>query len=644
MKFIFHISMSRGGTTEPPVKRSDGTESILSPVPIYVDLQTSRGQASSTGQQPSHPRQTESIVSSLLSNLHPFKLTKEMRLMIQAAAVESDLHSGNTTLHQRNGTIDLQECTTSQLYDSLCLAHFNRNGGPLRPGGALSLWSRSCFGLLLSSLFVGFMFGALPSTLLRSDKRIVTVAPLLAPIYPIYNIHAPFMLFPASLRFVIGLLSDFFPIWSYRRKSYMVLGWALSGISLLVGAILVSTKASDDVSVINLLAACLGITMADVAGEGLMVEFAQRETLLERGRVQAVILGSKYLGAALSQCYLAALQGHSLIEWTSKDSTYQGLLFSLASMSFVPIPFIAFVLAETHGTTAPLVDRLVGLWNVFQSKALAYVMLFSFVFSLSVHAGAGQTSTFKREILDIATEQSWLYVNIPGDESPLPTFLVVAAGLVAFGLPMILGTKLVVKVSWTSTMVWTTLAVSLISALHTSWTTYDTVRDEWFWFGLLVILQVPSGLRFLVTLFPLVELSVVGFEATMYSLVLSMQLVAIPVSTALFSILEKPLRVGFGKELLGNKMTDAELVSRVAELRGFTYLLGFIVLFSLMWLPSQKIDAQVWRKFGGSSRTVGYILVGLWWIMLTLLIVMGTLSIYPLTWACSPALGGSGCS
>ncbi|KAF0699663.1 Aste57867_9785 [Aphanomyces stellatus] len=665
--------MLRGGSSAVPRKKGAAPpppgNPYPSPSPIYVDIQTAR-QGGNTAATPTTARQhgttmngglsDPTIGTFALSNLQPFRLggvvTKEMRLMLEAA--ENDMRDD-----RQSATVDLQDCNLRQLYDRLCLVHFGQGGGPLRPGGAVQLWSKSHAGLLVSSLFVGVMFGAFPALVLHDEERyarVATVAPLLAPFYPIFSIHTSFMLFPASLRFVMGLVTDLVPLVGYRRKSYMVAGWLVGALFVLVAAIVVGVfDQSSDVLVPLLLGACIGVSMADVAGEGLLVEWAQRESLVERGRLQALVVGTKFLGTALAQVYLAFLEGGNTKEWTSDDTIRKALFFSLAMLALVPIPFVIYVVAEPPTVkVAPLVDRCLGLWQLLQSKAVASILAFSFAFSMAVHAGAGTTSSFKRDVLDVLVERTWLHAP-HADLAPRDPLLVTAAGVLAFSLPMLLGASHLAKCSWTHTMYWTTLAVGVVGALHTSFTTYDTCRHPWFWYGALLLLQIPSGIRFLVSLFPIVELATVGYEATLYSLVVSVQLAAIPVSTALFSVMEAPLREANWRgqflvngSIVAEKWTDVVNLfqnnpatqSSVAHVYSYGVLIGFATLVSLVWLPSQKIDAQVWRKFGGASRRVGVVVVCVWWVLLTGLLVVGMLNTNPSSWSCSPVLGGRGCA
>jgi hypothetical protein len=44
---------------------------------------------------------------------------------------------------------------------------------------------------------------------------------------------------PASLKLIFGFISDNYPIFGYRRKSYMLIGWAMSAVAF--GSLLVTT-------------------------------------------------------------------------------------------------------------------------------------------------------------------------------------------------------------------------------------------------------------------------------------------------------------------------------------------------------------------------------------------------------------------
>ncbi|RHZ03277.1 hypothetical protein DYB31_013487 [Aphanomyces astaci] len=634
-----------------PGKHLGGMESTYAaPSPIYVDVQTSRSVLPAQSPPPSECRD---VSMPTWTPFFPFTPTKEVSdLLLQPLEGDRPSHGDIVGVPTSN----TPSATMRHLYDRLHCNQGNSDGA-LRPGGAISLWDRSHCGLVLGSLFVGFMLGALPSTILSSDVRVATVAPLLGPLFsPIFGVWSPVMLFPASIRFFFGVLSDLCPLYSSHRKPYMLIGWSVAFLSFLLAAILLSTSALHEASLVLMLVASLGVTLTDVAGDGLMVELAQREPLHSRGKTQSIVMASKGIGLALSQVYVGVLEGSVSTQWTPHDPTYLGFLYSLAMLSAVSTLFVWYLytpppppppLPSSSPPPSSVLDRILALWTCLQSKAILSFLLFSFVSSFAVHVGSGGTSQFKRRVLDVYVEQTWLRTGgttIPHPHDHRLVLVVVVLGAVVFAIAMaIFGITSCggsTKPTWKLAMTSTTLAIGVLGTLHASYTVYGTCRAPWFWYGVLVLVQIPHGIRHLVSMLPVVELAPMGYEATMASLAMSMQLMAIPVATAAFSSVQRAVLERFDAQ--PTTVTNVEM--QIGDLICLSPLAGFGVLLSLVWLPGSKIEAQVWRRGGGRSRVLGWtaVVVG-GGGGLTLLLVISTLLMYS-TWSCAAVLGGRGCS
>jgi len=89
-------------------------------------------------------------------------------------------------------------------------------GGALREGGEVNIWSRDYIGLIAQYAGVGMVFGTLPGT-----------------VYPfLFNL----LNMPWSFKIFYGMVTDCVPIRGYRRRPFMVVGWSLCFAMLLVMA------------------------------------------------------------------------------------------------------------------------------------------------------------------------------------------------------------------------------------------------------------------------------------------------------------------------------------------------------------------------------------------------------------------------
>merc|ERR1719163_50097 len=141
------------------------------------------------------------------------------------------------------------------------------------------------------------------------------------------------MMLPWSFKFFFGMINDCVPIFGYRRKPYMCIGWSFCCAMLLVlsrmwlpppywcvdadgnyitkktapdGTITAAepcnaeaAKSGGKYALVMMLAA-LGYVVADVAADGLTVEFARREPESKRGRTQTTAYLTRTLGSVSS--------------------------------------------------------------------------------------------------------------------------------------------------------------------------------------------------------------------------------------------------------------------------------------------------------------------------------------------------------
>ncbi|RLN54039.1 hypothetical protein BBJ29_003169 [Phytophthora kernoviae] len=186
-------------------------------------------------------------------------------------------------------------------------------GAPLRAGDVPNLYHWRHIGLLVQYAAVGLLYGGLVRT-----------------VYPFLNnylhlngyqtLSARVLLsLPWSFKVIIGIVSDCFPIMGSRRRAYMVVGWLVCSGTLLVlvfmnqeppfymdrtlrgkdlsklppddfkGRINWQAPDSGSLYILLMMMASFGYMIADVASDGLVVEFSQREPEQTRGSVLSTV-------------------------------------------------------------------------------------------------------------------------------------------------------------------------------------------------------------------------------------------------------------------------------------------------------------------------------------------------------------------
>ncbi|EGZ23971.1 hypothetical protein PHYSODRAFT_256612 [Phytophthora sojae] len=249
--------------------------------------------------------------------------------------------------------------------------------GALRPGGEPVMTSRANIGLLYQYAVVGFFAGVRPSTIYPflqmylscSGAQVATATTLVS--------------LPSSFKVFFGIISDCFPIFGYRRRPYMVIGWTISVAMLLVMACLPNgdpyyTDASDrdvDVSeytpeiearinydapseggkyVMLMFFTAVGYVLSDACADAIMPGLAQQESYARRGKLQTMTYTVQTFVTVIS--YL-------LVGFCFNGEEYGGNFdFSLSFPELMAI-LEGIILIVIDGAC-----NLIIVWNVYRSQ------------------------------------------------------------------------------------------------------------------------------------------------------------------------------------------------------------------------------------------------------------------------------------
>ncbi|KUF94272.1 hypothetical protein AM588_10009820 [Phytophthora nicotianae] len=203
-------------------------------------------------------------------------------------------------------------------------------GGALRDGGEVNIWSRDYIGLIAQYAAVGMIFGTLPGTvypflfnyLNMEGTQVVSAVVLLN--------------MPWSFKIFYGMITDCVPIMGYRRRPFMVMGWTLCFAMLLVMACMdagdpfypdnkYATMEKEELTpeiiatfnesahhvggkfIVLMMIAAIGYVGADVAADAMMVEVAQREPEATRGYTQTTIYMMRPMYQVIAYKFLSGI-------------------------------------------------------------------------------------------------------------------------------------------------------------------------------------------------------------------------------------------------------------------------------------------------------------------------------------------------
>lgn len=301
------------------------------------------------------------------------------------------------------------------------------------PPEGLSVKGLARMAYLAQYFSVGLIYGGLPATTYGFLLGYLNVPSF------VYSSCGTILTLPWSFKFFMGAMNDCVPICGYRRKPYMVFGWALCCAMLVLLYLLplpapyycvdevtgqylleqppCNPAAADSGGVPSLLmmAAAVGYVIADVAADGLTVQYARAEPVERRGYTQS----TAYMVRACGQIAAYALVGLGMNGPEYLGSFRSGLsfnqvclVFAVCSGMMVPIAGI-FVEEPRLLESASLREYWRATWEMLESKAFFFVVLWQFFNPMIQYVATTAGSYVQRYWAGVESLQSNLF-NIIG--------------------------------------------------------------------------------------------------------------------------------------------------------------------------------------------------------------------------------------
>ncbi|OQR89050.1 transmembrane protein [Achlya hypogyna] len=495
--------------------------------------------------------------------------------------------------------------------------------GALREGGALVYTSPEVLALIYQYAMVGIVYGGFT----------VMKYPILTGYFKletnVLSSATALLTLGWSLKVMFGMFNDCFPIFGYHRKPYILLGWTLCAILLTVIAIKPAgkPKSQSDGSVFALMCTVCGFcyVMADVAMDGLMVSYAQREPLAVRGRLQSLIYGTRFafsavIGAICGFC----LNSKNFAGSFSWDIGINGYFWILAVPSVINIPVVWFFIKDQKMEKVPFSVYINQFWTLVQKRAVWQVLIFNFVFNFFT----GSISS---------TAGSYVAYYWAGVEN-LNSAIMGVLGNIIFAIILYLTGLYGTKWNWRYVLVITVLITYSIDAVCQFCTIYGVLRNQWFYLGVPVLEQIPYGINFVVGTFIIVELAEPGNEGVMYGLLTTVSNLPGTFGTLISNVIDAQ----FGYTEASIEGDSVSTRHAVAYSYVVVYAAVVIGCFFIFLLPSQKAAVAELKKHGGSYPKVAtFIFFTIFTILCTS--ITGNLSSMFDSTRCLKLAGGPGC-
>lgn len=470
-----------------------------------------------------------------------------------------------------------------------------------------------------------------------------------------------------SYKIFFGFLSDCFPIFGFKRKPYIAIGWIFC-----LGVLLSLAKQGNDVDpmhlVIMLSLANMGYIWADVAADGFMVWVAHREPIEKRGTMQILVYSFSKLGQIFIN--LIILFGFSGPEtncpgfepdpsvscsadirvtmrvdpelyqsnpynWCyekchqatfSWDMSITQFALSMCFVIAASLP-LYLRLKEDKVTAEPRGEFMQKVWSQCKRRACWQIILYGMI----SHLTFGVTNAAKMPAnyvwLDLRTFQQQIMIIFEKVVFFIGLNLVRQHGLnISWRKQILVGSSLV--------MVFSSMYFLII---------FDVWRNAWFYMFTDVSSLFMYTLNFLASNAAMIEVAEPGYEAVTYALITTATNAVSPMSSVISFQL-----IAFFPSLNDQESiaTDTPQVRRdFACLHALVIILNLSSLLALPLLPRQKRETRELVAKGEKSDFWGIYVIGSALIFLFYSTVVTFLSVrYHDVYGCMKLLGGGGCS
>ncbi|KAG7395165.1 hypothetical protein PHYBOEH_004146 [Phytophthora boehmeriae] len=494
-------------------------------------------------------------------------------------------------------------------------------GGALREGGMPVLTSKDNIGLLFQYAAVGVVYGMLPATIypflqvyLNCSGSQVTAAKQL-------------VVLPWSFKVFYGILSDCRPIFGYRRRPYMLIGWSLCIIMLLVMAIMpigkpYYTLASDksiDVSqytpeiearinydapaegakyVIIMFFAAFGYVLADVCADSITCEFAQREPLDKRGKTQSAIYTVRTIVVIIGEIIVGfCFNGEEYGGDFDFSLSFPQLMIIMAVMTAPVLPMTWWFIKEEKTSAANFREYINGLWDLICSRAVYQViayMFFSGIFADITYTASSPVASYMVGVTPINSTLSDILSNV--------------------------------------------LFAAVVDCTCSLITVWDVFRSQWFWLGPPIAVELPHGIGWIISTFVVVELAGLGNEGAMYGLITTVGNISSPFASTLTLLINGPFDITNTRIQTDDHSIRTDITYTIIIMYAMT-IFSWAFLFML---PKQKQATQELIRTGGSNKFLGGLTVFYLSFALVWSVTTNILAIFDST-SCLVIAGGTGC-
>jgi hypothetical protein len=375
---------------------------------------------------------------------------------------------------------------------------------------------------------------------------------------------------PASFKLVFGFISDTLPLCSFRRKSYMLIGWSIASVSMMILLAFSNVRldASEDerpsiefLSLMTLLFG-LGFWWADVMADSVVAEKAKLEPVDQRGHLQSTCYACRFFGLMCAAPFGTWL-------YQSGDGGPHVIVTLMVLFPLGILPLVYFLREHKQDQVTPVSEQCKEIFNTVCSRAVWQPMGFVFLYNLL-------------QIGNAAWRQ-FLMTGLDFDSAKLNTLLMVSYVLLYLGVMCY--KYYLIHWSWRSVYILTTGLNGVASLLQILLIEGMTLGLSPFLFALGddAFAEFIGGIQFLPTTIMMVHLCPTGSEGASYAMFTTVNNSALTLSAAISTLLLPIWDVS--KEAF-----EAGDYSGMINLTLLTTFLQVSGICFVCWLPRTKED------------------------------------------------------
>ncbi|XP_075255530.1 folate-biopterin transporter-like isoform X2 [Convolutriloba macropyga] len=506
-------------------------------------------------------------------------------------------------------------------------------------------WNTFGYGLYLHFLFQGFVLKTLFSIIYPFYANYLNLDGHQ------YRAASTLPLAAWSLKTIIGVVSDVWPISGQRRRPYMILGMGLSFIPLAIitfkpvpkpyyepvyanGTCFLNKETVYNADakqegiqyvVINTLAFML-LSFADVAADGLKIEYSQKETAKRRGSINVII----YMFIEASTICSIIVTGFLMngVEYGGTfcfSISYKTLSAVMSAMCFVAVINGMFLVHDQKlGAVTSVKQQFRAFWAAFQSREVlqVFIVLFFWAMSIRISSPAG-----------VKVKKNWAKVT------PLITTFsqFIATGLEILGVWIL--KKFFLHASWRKIFLFSRIVHLITDNVVEFLTIYDIVRNPYFYFADDVISAIPEGMGHLVGGLMLIEICPKGLEALFHSLLVTSFIVGMIIGTPIANVMTTGFDVSTDTRYFNDTAYDRNMVALSFAVTLFVQVVSIPLL---LLLPSQKEDIEQLKAKKQYFPKLAAIFLSAVIFFFLVSFLMSIATLIPQL-SCLEVLGGRGC-